>query len=170
MVRKWFDAGIFCVLRCMHFVPILALLAIALLAKVNWDATRIKSFKFEYQRLKYIFISPVPSVTRYREDRKKHTKGGHHEICLIYCVEFADRIMFRYSADQYWNFFLEKSDDYTEYPMLEEQDRETGYWNWPVAFERAQGNLKTGVHTNIDHLPEDAGEGDNWEYDNAVGN
>lgn len=41
MLRKWFDMGLFCVLCRMYYNPILALLAIALLAKVDEDGAGV---------------------------------------------------------------------------------------------------------------------------------
>lgn len=41
-VRKWFEVGIFRVLRRMHYNPISAILVIACLAEVDWKATAVE--------------------------------------------------------------------------------------------------------------------------------
>lgn len=47
MVRKWFDMDIFRVLRRAHCNPILALLEIVWLVKVDWNKTGVKWFSFD---------------------------------------------------------------------------------------------------------------------------
>lgn len=42
MVRTWIDVRIFRIARFMHSKPMLALLAIAKLAEVGWNATNVK--------------------------------------------------------------------------------------------------------------------------------
>lgn len=52
---------------------ILAFLTIARLAEVDWDATGIEWFPFEYERSKFISILPVSRVTRKGVDEKEAT-------------------------------------------------------------------------------------------------
>lgn len=48
MVRQWCSMGIFFDSCRMHCNPILALLEIARLAKIDWDATSVEWFPFQY--------------------------------------------------------------------------------------------------------------------------
>lgn len=47
MVCQWFPIGIFRVLRRMHCTRILALLVIARLAEIDWDAISVEWFPLE---------------------------------------------------------------------------------------------------------------------------
>lgn len=44
IIQKWFETGISRALRRMYSNPILAKLAIACLAEVDWDATVVERF------------------------------------------------------------------------------------------------------------------------------
>lgn len=66
--------------------------------------------------------------------------------------KFADRGLFRDSAERTWHMSLEKRDDDTEYTMLAEQDRETSYGDSPVASEGSQGNLTPAADPIINNL------------------
>lgn len=135
MISQWFALGIFRVLRRKQCNSILALLAIPLLAEVDWDATYVEWFPIELKRTKFIFVPSAAEATRRRADETIVTDCGHDEIRPVTREEFADRGMSRDFADRAWNEFLEKSDIYTEYPMLKEQDRVKGYRNIRMASE-----------------------------------
>lgn len=96
-------------------------------------------------------------------------KGGHDEIRPVYSEQFADWGMSRDYAERPWHLFLKKGNDYTEYPILKEQERVTGYRNSAVALEGEKGNLISGSNPNIDNLPEDVNDDGNWNFDGAIG-
>lgn len=56
LVHRCFVIGIFCFLRHMHFNPILAHQVITRLAEVDWDATGVEWFSFEYEQPKSFSI------------------------------------------------------------------------------------------------------------------
>lgn len=62
--------------------------------------------------------------------------------------------MSRLFAEREWHIFYKKGDDYTEYPMLEEQDRVSGNRDIPVAPEGGRGNPTPGAGPDLDNLPE----------------
>lgn len=84
MVRQRFAMDIFRVLCRIHFNPILSLLAITRLADVDWKATGVEWFSFEYERPKFISIPPTPWVTCKSADGREVTEVGHHEIHPTY--------------------------------------------------------------------------------------
>lgn len=112
--------GIFRVLHRTNYNPILALLAIARLAEVDWDATAVEWFPFIYDQSKFIFMPPVPEMTRKCANGREVTKGGHDEVRPIYRDKFTDRCMYRFFSERDWLFCTEKGDGYTKYPILEE--------------------------------------------------
>lgn len=69
----------------MRCSPILTLLAIARLASVDWDVTGNEWFSSDDERPSFVFISPVPGVTRERWDGSEVTEGSHDEILPVYC-------------------------------------------------------------------------------------
>lgn len=76
MIPQWFCMGIFRVLRRMLFNPILSLLAITLLAELDWDATRVKRFPFGYQRPKFVLsVLPLPWWGTKRPTEQKAPRG-----------------------------------------------------------------------------------------------
>lgn len=66
-------------------------------------------------------------------------------------------------------FFLEKGDNLTEYPKLEEKDSGTVYWNSPVLSEGSQEDLTPGADPNADNVLEGVDEDENWYFDGAIG-
>lgn len=70
-------------------------------------------------------------------DRPEISKGGHNEIRSVYREAFADHGISHYYAKRVWYRFLEKSDDYTEFSMLDALDRVTGCRSNPPASEGA---------------------------------
>lgn len=56
VIRQWFAMGIFHVLRSMYFNAIFALLVIAWVVEVGWDATGVEWFPFDYKRTKIFFF------------------------------------------------------------------------------------------------------------------
>lgn len=95
IVRKWLDIYTFRSLRRMHSIPLLALLAIAWLVEMNWDATAAEWFSFGYEQSKFIFILLVPVVTRIRADETKIIKSDQDDIRPIYLQKLAGRGMSR---------------------------------------------------------------------------
>lgn len=55
-------------------------------------------------------------------------------------------------AERDGQLFFENGEDYTDYLMLEEQDRVTGYRNSVVALEGGEGNLAPGADANVNNL------------------
>lgn len=109
MVRKWVDMGIIRVLRRMHSNPILALLAISQLAKVDWGVPGVEWFPFDYERSRFFFIPPVPGMKRIREDGSDIIKDSHDEIRPDCRVAFADRGMLHVFAERLGSCFLKKA-------------------------------------------------------------
>lgn len=122
--------------------------------------TFVERISFEYGRSRYIFIHPVSGETRKRVDRMEVTERCHEKICSVLREELANRGMPRLFDEGAWHPFLEMRDDYTKYPMLEQQNRRTGYWGVTVASEGGQGNLMPGANSNIDHLPKGVDDDD----------
>lgn len=65
-------------------------------------------------------------------------------------------------------FFLEKSDENTEYLILEEQDRMTGCRDSLVALEGVQENLRPRAESNLDNTTEGVVGNDVWDFDGAL--
>lgn len=107
-------------------------------------------------------------MTRKCADGTGGTKGGHDEIRPVYREEFADRGLSCVSTDWAWNIFLDNGEDYTEYPMLNEQDRVTSYRNNPVASEGAQGNSTSSADKNIENLPKGVDDDEDWDFDCVI--
>lgn len=108
-------------------------------------------------------------VTRERADGTEATQGSHDEIRPVYRKTLADRTwlaIFRIAA---FPLFLEKSHNYTEYLMLDEQDRLIGFRCSPVASERVQGNLTPCAEPNFDALPQTSNENEDRSFDVALG-
>lgn len=80
-------------------------------------------------------------MSRIRADQIEVAKGGHIEICPGYGEDSAGRGISRDFAEQAWHLVLEKSDNYTKYPMLDEQDCDMGYRKSPVNSEGVKGIL-----------------------------
>lgn len=76
--------GIFRVLSRMHCSRTLTLLTIAQLAEVAWNVTGVEWFPFNFKRSRFIYIPPVPRVTRKRADVAEATEGGYHETRPVY--------------------------------------------------------------------------------------
>lgn len=96
-------------------------------------------------------------------------EGGNHEIRPDHREMFTDRGMARDFTERACHLCSKNSDDYTEYPMLEEQDRVTGYQNCSVASEGPQVNLTPCEDPNVDKLPEAVSEDDDWGFDSTIG-
>lgn len=64
--------------------------------------------------------------------------------------KFADRGMSHDFSERAWDTFFEKCDDYTEYLMLVEQDRVTGYCNTPMCLKRGLDILTSNADPNVD--------------------
>lgn len=60
-------------------------------------------------------------------------------------------------------------DDYTEYSMLDEQDRATAFRNSLVASEGAQQNFSPGAGPNIESLSEGANYDKDRDFECAIG-
>lgn len=45
----------------------------------------------------------------------------------------------------------------------------TGYRNSPVVSEGGRGNLTPGDDSNVDNLPEDIDDDEDWNFDSATG-
>lgn len=127
VVRRWFHMGIFRLLRSGDSNQILSHSVVDCLAEVGWDGTGIERLLFKYEKSKFIFIPLVFGVKRECGDGMEVTKKGHEEIHLVSCEELVDHGVSREFAEQICHLFHGKSDDYMEYPMLEEQARVTGY-------------------------------------------
>lgn len=165
----WFAMGIFRVLCRIHCNPMLVLLAIDRLAEFDRDAKSVGCFSFEYKRSEFNFILPVPLVMRKRADVTEVSKGVCDVIRPVYREEFANPAMNRDLFERSWQLFPGKSDDYTEYPMLVEQNHVVGYWNTAVASEEAERNLMSGADANIDNLPEAVYDEENWNFEGSIG-
>lgn len=137
-------------------------------SKGDWDATDVEWFSFHYKQSKFIFISPAPGVTRKRADISEDTESVHADIHPVYRGELANRGMSRNFAELASHLLLEKCDDYTEYSMLDEQDRVSGYRNRPVASERAQENITSAANPNIDNLLKGVDDDDDLDFDGAI--
>lgn len=81
--RIGFEMGIFRLLRRMHCNSILAILATARLAEIDWEATDVEWIPFDYEQSKFIFIRAVSGVTRTRADETEVAEGGHNKIRKI---------------------------------------------------------------------------------------
>lgn len=125
VVPNLFETGIFLVLRHMHSNPILALLAIVRLADIRRVIIGIQGFLSDYKPLRFIFLPLVLGVTRVCVDAAEVSKGGQDKTRSVYHETFADCGMSHHFAEWIWHLFLENDDDYTKYPVLEEQDRVT---------------------------------------------
>lgn len=90
MVCQWFAMSIFSLLRRLHCNLILALLAIARIAGIDWNAIGIEWFVFESELSKIIFVPLVPGVTCKRGDGTEISERGHCEIRPVYREAFAD--------------------------------------------------------------------------------
>lgn len=145
----------------MHCGPVLAFQSIARVVEVEWKATGVDWCPFQFSRSKFDFISPVADATRKRADGTDVTNGDHEEICPVFRKEFADRGMSYKLVERASNLFLEKKIDYTVYPMLDDQDRVTGYRSSPAVSEGEQGNLTPGADRRFSDLPKSADNDDN---------
>lgn len=112
MVRQWFALGIFRVLLRMHSNLILALLAIARLVEIDWKSTGVKCFSFEYERSKFMFISPAPNVTWKCVDGTEATKDGHSDIRAFHREEFTGHGICHDFAERSRRSFLKKGENY----------------------------------------------------------
>lgn len=61
-------------------------------------------------------------------------------------------------VERAWHFFYERGDDYEVYPILNEQERVTGFWNGPVAPEGVQRNLTSCGDPKFDAILDSAGD------------
>lgn len=95
-------------------------------------------------------------------------EGGHDDIRLVYRGKFADRGMSYIFTQCVWRLFLEKGEDYTEYPILEEKARVMGYRDGPVASEETHGYLKSGADIIFEKLPKGVEDDDDWDFDGAI--
>lgn len=96
---------------------------------------------FEYERLKHIFIPPAPGMTTRKLDTGTElTEGCHDEICLVYVEGFADGSMSPDFAERTWGLFIKKAENWTEFLMVDKQDRLTGYQNGLIVAEGAHGH------------------------------
>lgn len=102
MARKWSDMGMFRVLRRTHCNPIFALLAIARFVEVDWDATGVDWFLFEYERSKFTFAPPVHGMTRKRANGTEVPKGYHDEVRPVYLEKFVNCGMYCDFAERTW--------------------------------------------------------------------
>lgn len=68
-----------------------------------------------------------------------------------------------------WNLLLGKSDDCTEYAVLEEQNRVTGCHNGAMVSKGGQENLMLGADPNLDNLPEVFDDDVDWQFIGAIG-
>lgn len=82
---------------------------------------------------------------------------------------FSNHGTFDYFAEQAWELFFEKDEDYTEYLMLEDQGHVSGYWKSPVTLEEVEGYLTPSMHQNIDKIPEGVDDNDDWDFNGAIG-
>lgn len=108
-------------------------------------------------------------MTRNRADEAGVTEGGHDEAFPVYREKFLDGSMSRRFAELAEQLFLEKKNDYTEYPILKEQDRVTGRRNGPVVSVHGQGFLTPEVNPNVDKLPEDVLEDEESDFYGSIG-
>lgn len=120
LVHQWFAMYIFRVLGRNRRNPILAFLAIARLAEVDWSATVVELFLFHCERSNFIFIAFTSGVTYKRADETEVAEGGYDEIHVVYREKFASRNVSRDFSDLSWQLILEMGADCTEYLMLEE--------------------------------------------------
>lgn len=70
-----------------------------------------------------------------RANETEVSKGGHDEIHPVCREEFTDRGKSRDFAELARHLFIEKTGDYTDYPLVVEQDHVAGYRKRPVASE-----------------------------------
>lgn len=96
----------------------------------------MKWLLLKYEQSTLGFIPPVPGKSRKRAGVTEITEGGHDAVVPVYHHEFADRGISHDFAERARHLYLEKGDDYTEYPILGRQDRVMGYRNIPVASEK----------------------------------
>lgn len=95
------------------------------------------------------FYSFHSQVTRKRADGTDLTERSHDEVHRIYGKKLAIRVFPCDFAERARHPILVKGDDYTEYPMLDNQNRATGYHSSPIESERAQENLILDVIPNF---------------------
>lgn len=125
-------------MRRTHCDRILAILAIVRIVEVDWDTTGAQLSTFEYERSNIISIAPTSGVARNGAERTEVTKGDHDEISPIYGEKFANREMCGDLTESVWHRFLDKGEDYTEYPREDMRSRVTGYCSSAVVFEEVQ--------------------------------
>lgn len=74
----------------MHRNTILALLAIVWLAEVDRNETGAEWILYEYVHVNFIFLFPVPLVTRRRDDRTEVTEACPNEIRRFHLEEYVE--------------------------------------------------------------------------------
>lgn len=84
MVRRYFGMGIVQVLWKFRCNPIFALLAIASFAEVDWEASIVDRFTYQYDQARFIFISADPAVSWRRADGTEDKKVANKRFgrCL----------------------------------------------------------------------------------------
>lgn len=102
-------------------------------------------------------------------DGSEVTEGNQDKSCPVYRGKFAYRDISHVLTEQAWHLFLEKHDDYTEYPNLVEQDRVTGYRTDPVDSEGFQENPMPGTDWSVENLTEGVDDNDDTNFDGDTG-
>lgn len=73
----------------------------------------------------------------------------------------------RLFAEQTCQLFLEKGEDYTEYPLFEKQDRVTSYRDTPAIQEGDQKTITPGADLNADIPIEIVYDYADWGFNGA---
>lgn len=166
LIGQWFLPGLFAILRDMYVDPVLALLAIARCAEVNWDAKPdLDWFRYKYDQA---MISVLPALAPFRRvsaSDERIEDGGTPMRIPVNHPGFANRGMSKAYARKAWKCFTDTCEYLTVLPMLADQDALMAEEEEVAAVMPAVAAVPT---VDVDALLLEK-EDDDWELQEAVG-
>lgn len=149
--------------------PVLAPLAVAHVAEIDWDADTLQTwFLYNYEEAAIVRTPTVLTICRQQADETEVGERGHSEVCLTYRAEFVERGMSREFAEKTGRRFLLDRIELSALPSIDKQDGLQGKARSADGSADAAATntcvVESGVHVSSSYFKDE----DNSDLDNAI--